>query len=418
MAKQAFQRPAGTQDIYGKYQAYFQQIVKIARKISYEYNFEEIQTPILEAEELFIRSVGETTDIVQKEMYSLETKGGDRLALRPEGTASVVRSYIENDFYKKLQPVKFFYVGPFFRYERPQKGRYKQFHQFGLEILGIKSAALDAQLIQVLRSIFEALGLRVNFKVNSLGDDNCRPEYKKQLKKFLLTKKDILCEDCQRRIKENPLRVLDCKNETCQKVIEEAPQMVDYLCKACKKKFKELLELLDELDVPYEFDPFLVRGLDYYTHTVFEIFTEENRLALGGGGGYDKLVEILGGRETPACGGAVGIERVIDAMEQAKVKLNSAKKKIFLAQLGDSAKKRAFKLFEEFREAEIPVYETMGRNSLKSQMARADKLNVKYTLILGKQECVKNEIILREMKTGKQETIPLNKIVAEIKKRL
>ncbi len=418
MADQKYKKPTGTQDIYGKKQRYFQKIREASRSVSEEYNFKEIQTPIIEEEGLFTESVGGGTDIVQKEMYTFKTKGGDSLALRPEGTASIVRSYIENDFYKKPQPVKLFYFGPFFRYERPQKGRYRQFHQFGLEVLGKSAPALDSQLIQVFYQIFNQLKLDVVIKINSLGDENCRPDYVKKLKKALKKDKDKLCEHCQRRFDDNPLRILDCKNETCQEVTQNAPQIVDHLCKSCKKKFKEVLEYLDDMDIPYELDPFLVRGLDYYTNTVFEIFTKDGDLALGGGGRYDRLVELMGGRETPALGGAVGVERVVDAMENSDLELKDNSKKIFLAQLGNSAKKKAFELFEDFRAEGIPVYESMGRDSLKAQMSRADKLGAKYTLILGRQECIKGQIIIREMKTGKQETVPLKSVVKEIKKRL
>lgn len=418
MANNEYKKPTGTQDIYGEKQRYFQKIREVAKEISYEYNFEEIKTPIIEEEDLFTRSVGDNTDIVQKEMYTFKTKGDDKLALRPEGTASIVRSYIENDFYKKPQPVKLFYFGPFFRYERPQKGRYRQFHQFGLEVLGKESPALDSQLIKVFYNIFEKLGLDVAVKVNSIGDDNCRPEYIKTLKKALKKDKKDLCEHCQRRFDENPLRILDCKNEKCQEITRNAPQIVDHLCKSCKKKFKAVLEYLDGMDIPYELDPFLVRGLDYYTNTVFEFYAKDDNLALGGGGRYDKLVELMGGRETPALGGAMGVERIAELMEEEGVELEDKSKKVFLAQLGNSAKKRAFELFEEFRKEGVPVYESMGRDSLKAQMARADKLGAKYTLILGKQECIKNQIIIREMKTGKQETVPLEGVVKEIKKRI
>lgn len=418
MANQNYQKPTGTRDIFGEDQRYFQRVEDISKRISSEYNFEKIDTPIFETEDLFISSVGRQTDIAQKEMYAFVTKGEDKLALRPEGTASVVRSYIENDFYTKPQPVKFYYFGPFFRYERPQKGRYRQFYQFGLEILGKKSPALDSQLIQVFYQIFKKLGLKTIVKINSIGDDNCRPEYEKELKKFLKINKENLCKHCQKRFDENPLRILDCKNEKCREIVEEAPQAVDHLCKSCNKNFKEVLEFLDELEVPYQLDPFLVRGLDYYTNTVFEFFIEKEDLALGGGGRYDKLVESLGGRETPACGGAIGVDRVVQKMIDKNISLKNSEKKVFLAQLGSSAKRKAFELFEKFREAGIPVYESMGRDSLKSQMSRADKLGAKYTLILGNQECIKNQIIIREMKTGKQETVEIDKAVKEIKKRL
>ncbi len=418
MPKEEYKKPTGTQDIYGKKQRLFDYLEKVSKKIAYQYNFEKITTPIIEEEDLFIRSVGGDTDIVQKEMYSFKTKGGDQLVLRPEGTASIVRSYIENDFYKKPQPVKLFYFGPFFRYERPQRGRYRQFHQFGLEVLGKKSPALDSQLIQSFYQIFKKIELDVLVKVNSLGDSNCRPAYIKKLKKSLKKDKDDLCEHCQRRFDTNPLRMLDCKNEGCREIYSNAPQLIDNLCKSCKKDFQSVLEYLDEMDIAYELDPFLVRGLDYYNNTVFEISETDDELALGGGGRYDGLVEKMGGRETPALGGAMGVERIVDLMSEDDLETGNQRKEVFLAQLGDSAKKKAFELFEEFRSEGISVYESMGRNSLKAQMSRADKLGVKYTLILGRQECIKNEIIIREMKTGKQENVPLDKVVKEIKKRI
>jgi histidyl-tRNA synthetase len=411
-------QPTGTEDIYGKNQKYFDRVEEAFYKVAKEYNFERIRTPILEEEALFTTSVGETTDIVQKEMYTLTTKGDDKLALRPEGTAPIVRSYIENDFYKKPQPVKLFYFGPFFRYERPQKGRYRQFHQFGLEVLGKKAPALDAQIIRVIYETFKELELKVKIKVNSLGDKKCRSEYKEKLKEALEPEKEDLCEDCQRRFDTNPLRILDCKNESCQKITANVPQIVDNLCKSCKKDFKSVLEYLDGMNLPYELDPFLVRGLDYYNNTVFEIFTEDDDLALGGGGRYDNLVELLGGRETPAVGVAVGVERLIEAMQNQSIKIENDEKKIFLAQLGKTAKKKAFKLFEQFREEGIPVYESMGRDSLKAQLAKADKLGADYTLILGRQECIKDQIIIREMESGKQHTVKLENIIDEIKKRL
>ncbi len=418
MTDQEFKKPSGTRDIFDREGDYFQKIEDTSRRIAGEYNFKTIRTPILEEKRLFVRSVGERTDIVQKEMYELTTKGGDELVLRPEGTAPIVRSYIENDLYKKPQPVKFYYFGPFFRYERPQKGRYRQFHQFGLEILGKKSPALDGQLILIFWKIFKSLQIETSVKINNLGCEGCRREYVEDLKKALKPHKESLCKNCKERFDKNTLRILDCKEEKCREVIETMPQIVDYLCKACKKNFKRVLEFLNKMELPYELDPFLVRGLDYYNNTTFEFFAEGWDFALGGGGRYDGLVEALGGRKTPACGGAVGVERTVEVMKDKNIEVKNKPKKVFLAQLGDSAKKKAFELFEEFRKEGIPVYESMGRDSLKSQMSRADKLGAEYTLILGRQECIKNQIIIREMKSGKQETVSLDEVVEEIKKRI
>jgi len=418
MTEKEIKKPTGTRDFFGDLEDLFGQFEKVSQRIAEEYNFERIRTPILEEEDLFNISVGEDTDIVQKEMFSLETKGGSKLTLRPEGTASVVRSYIENDLYKKPQPVKFYYSGPFFRYERPQKGRYRQFHQFGLEVLGIESSALDSQVIKVFHQILNALNIDSFVRVNSLGDAESREEYIKALKSFLKVNRENLCKNCIERMDKNTLRVLDCKEDSCQKVLEKAPKINDYLSQSSKKRFKEVLSFLKGMNIPYEEDPFLVRGLDYYNNTVFEFFCKEEDFALGGGGRYDKLVETLGGRVTPAAGGALGIDRVLEVMSKKGFKKENKEKKIFLAQLGSSAKKKAFDLFEKFREEGIPVYESMGRDSLKSQMSRADKLGADLTLIIGKRECINNEVMIREMKTGKQETVKMDNIVEEIKKRI
>jgi histidyl-tRNA synthetase len=422
MAKPKFQTPKGMHDIFSEQWRYYQKIFEVVEEFANFYNFERIETPILEETDLFTRGVGLTTDIVQKEMFSLRTKGGDRLSLRPEGTAPVVRAYIQHGLQNFPQPIKFWYFGPFFRYEHPQSGRFRQFWQFGFEVLGEGSPALDAQIILIFYNILKELKFKnLILKVNSIGDSFCRPYYKKVLASYLKSRVNSLCQDCKRRLKENPLRVLDCKEETCQRIVSQAPQILDHLCENCKKHLKQTLEFLEELELPYTLDPYLVRGLDYYTKTVFEIFedTEKGREvgALAGGGRYDALAKILGGGEVPAVGGAGGIERMVFLMKEKAIRFPKEKKpKIFLAQIGDLAKKKALKLIEEFRKEKVPIFESLGRDSLKSQLKVADRLRVKYTLILGQKEALEDKILLRDMESGKQKVLNLKNAVKEIKK--
>jgi histidyl-tRNA synthetase len=425
MKKLKFQAPTGMHDILPEDQKYFKKINDVLESISLFYGFQKIDTPILEDAELFTKGVGLSTDIVGKQMFSLRTKGGDFLTLRPEGTAPAVRAYIEDGFVNLPQPVKLWYSGPFFRYEHPQAGRFRQFWQFGFESFGEESAVVDVQMIQIFYNILQELKLKnLVIEVNCIGDSACRPYYKKLLANYLRSRESALCSDCRRRIRENPLRVLDCKEEKCQPIKAQAPQMIDHLCEGCHKHFKEVLEYLDEMQLPYRLNPYLVRGLDYYTKTVFEIFQEDKddsqkTLALGGGGRYDSLVKILGGRDTPACGAACGMERIIDLMK-AKTLIPDKEPtfEIFLAQLGSLAKRKSLKLIEDFRKKRITVAESLGKDSLKAQLARANKFQVKYTLIIGQQEALENKIIIRNMKDGNQETVKLEKVVDEIVKKV
>lgn len=357
------------------------------------------------------------------------------MALRPEGTAPVMRAYLQHGWESLPQPVKVFYVGQMFRHESPQAGRYRQFYHFGFEALGADDAVLDAQLIQLAMSVLGDVGLKnVVCEVNSLGDKICRVKYRQSLKDFLRSHIRKMCADCQRRYKTNPLRVLDCKEENCREIIAKAPQILDFICESCRGHFKKLLEFLDELDIPYMLNPYLVRGLDYYVKTVFEIYpaarsetanapdAEPKRpaqLALVAGGRYDGLAEILGGKDVPAVGFAGGVERVIREMKEAAVKAPARPSaKIFLVQLGELAKRRCLKVLEEFRRNGILAAEALSKHSIKSQMKIADKLGVKLALILGQKEALDNEIIIRDMDSGVQETIPLAKLIGEVKKRL
>ena len=418
-------------DILPEEQKYFQKILNTAENTAHFYGFNKIDTPILEETELFSKGTGLTSDIVQKQMYSLRTKGGDYLTLRPEFTPSVVRAYIEHGMKNLPQPIKLYSFGPLFRHEKAQAGRYRQFHQFNLEVIGDGSPVIDAQVIQIFYNILNELKLKnLIVEVNSIGDNQCRPYYKKLLQNYFRSRESSLCVDCRRRLKENPLRILDCKEEKCQRVKSQAPQLIDHLCEECHSHFKWVLEFLDEIELPYRLNPYLVRGLDYYTKTVFEIFKESSkreeekeegvsRNALVGGGRYDNLVKLLGGEDTSACGGSMGVERIISAMKEREVKFTKpAAPPIFLAQLGNLAKRKILKLMEEFRQNKIQVGESFGKDSLNVQMKVADRLGARYTLLLGQREALEGTIIVRDMKSGNQETIKLDKAVKEMKKRL
>lgn len=441
--KKGYQTPTGMHDVLPQEQRYFQKIYNICEDIVSFYGFQKIETPIVETAELFSKGIGLATDIVEKQMYVFRTKGGDWLTLRPEGTASVVRAFIEHGMQSLPKPVKLWYFGPFFRYEHPQAGRFRQFHQFGLEAFGEKSPVMDAQIVQVFYNILKELRFKkLVVEVNNIGDSQCRPYYKKLLVSYLKYRLNSLCAVCRQRAKENPLRIFDCKEEKCQRIKAQAPQIIDHLCEECHNHFREFLEFLDELELPYNLNPYLVRGLDYYTKTIFEIFSTSAedfggsaevslerseggekgytpRDALVGGGRYDNLCKILGGEPTPACGGAAGIERIVRAMKQRTPKLPQPQSpKVFMAQLGNLAKRKSLKLFEEFRKNRIPVAESFGRDDLKAQLQASDKIGVQFTLILGQKEVLEGTIIIKDMKTGRQETVKLEKTVKEVKKRL
>ncbi len=411
-------------DIFEEDLEYFEKIEKVCKDAANFYDYKKIETPILEQTQLFEKGTGAFTDIVEKQMYSLRTRGGDHLTLRPEYTPSVVRAYVQHGMQSLPKPIKLWYFGPAFRYERPQAGRYRQFYQFGFENLGVQDAVVDAGVIQIFYNILKELGFnQLIVEVNSIGDSQCRPYFKKALTSFLRSHQNSLCVNCRRRLRQNPLRVLDCKEEKCQRIKKAAPQIVDHLCKECHDHFKNLLEFLDELELPYILNPYLVRGLDYYTKTVFEIFenTEEGRSqgALVGGGRYDDLVKLLGGKETPACGASAGAERIANLMKLRTKKVAKEKKpEVFLAQVGELAKRRGLKLFEEMRKEKIKVGETLHKDSLTAQLKLADKLGVKYVLVLGQKEALEEKIIIREMKSGKQKIVPVKKIVKELKRRL
>jgi histidyl-tRNA synthetase len=411
-------------DVLPSVQKYWEKFLKEAKELALFYGFETIETPVLESVELFKKGIGVSTDVVEHEMYSLKTKGGDFLALRPELTAGAVRAYLENGFANQPQPVKFFHWGPVFRHETPQAGRYRQFHQADFDVFGEADPVVDAQVIQVIYAILMELGLKsLSVHINSIGDKNCWSKYRDELKMYYRNKIPRLCRNCKKRFKENPLRMLDCKEAECVALKASAPNSVDYLDKPCHDHFKLVLEFLDELGIPYILDPYLVRGLDYYTRTVFEIIPEDvagSQTALASGGRYDYLVSQLGGKPTPAMGGSIGIERVINEMRRRDVKVPviRPRSRVFLAQLGDMAKKKSMKLFEDFRKNRVYVSESFGRDSIKAQLRVADRLGADIALIIGQKEALDGTVILREMESGVQEIIPAEKIMDEVKKRL
>lgn len=417
------QPPRGMRDLLPKDQPYWEQARRVTERLARDYGFSRIDTPLVEFSNLYTRAVGQGTDIVEKEMYSLTTKGGDKLALRPEMTAGICRAYIQNGMTVLSKPVKLFSTGPVYRYDRPQEGRYREHFQANYDAFGEQDPILDAQVIQIAQRVVQNLGIKsVQIQVNSIGCPVCRKSYRELLVSYLESKKNKLCQDCKRRMETNPLRVLDCKEDKCSQVAGAAPQSIDHLCDECRGHFKTLLEYLDELDLPYIINPQLVRGLDYYTKTVFEIWSggeEGKRLSLGGGGRYDGLIKMLGGEDTPAIGFAVGLDRLVLEMKRVQAKpYKPPRPKVFLAQLGNMAKKKSLKLFAELEKNGILVAESFGRGSLKSQLKVANRLGVEITLILGQKETLDQTVIVKNMVTGAQETVAMDKLVDHIKRKL
>ncbi|MDZ7612212.1 MAG: histidine--tRNA ligase [Candidatus Moranbacteria bacterium] len=421
--KALFSSVRGMRDLLPENQPYWNKIRKMVDKVAYDYNYHRIDTPLVEYRELFERTTGSDTDIVEKEMYKFKTQGGDDVSLRPEGTPSVVRAYIQHGMRTRVKPVKLYYIGSMYRHDRPQKGRYREFYQFGFEALGEKDPILDAQIIQLSLRLLNAIGIRrCSLQLNSIGCRECRPNYNELLITYLKNRKQSLCMDCKKRLRSNPLRILDCKEEKCVQVLAQAPQSIDHLCKECKNHFTYLLECLDEIKVSYEINPKLVRGLDYYTKTVFEIWPEgdeEGKGSLGGGGRYDYLVEKLGGKKTPAVGFAAGMDRIAEEMKDKDVRgYEQPKPKVFLAQLGDMAKMKSLRIFQDLEKAGITVAESFGKGNLRAQLKRADRRGVNIVLIIGQREALDETVIIKDMKSGSQEVIDFKKVVDDVKKKL
>lgn len=448
------QSPKGMHDILPESQPFWEKVRISANKIADFYNFLRIDTPLLESADIFEKT-GEGTDIIEKEMYFLKTKGGDRLVLRPEGTAPVVRAYIQHGLSKMPQPLRLFYIGPMFRHEQPQSGRFRQHHQVGFEILGGDNDPIyDIFTILAPFRLLEELKIKnLIIHINSIGCKQCRSVYSKKLQEYYKGKQDKICKDCKKRLVSRPLRLLDCKNEKCIEIKIGAPVIIDKFCTNCKNHFKSILEYLDELSLPYSVNPYLVRGLDYYNGMVFEIFSETEKekiadplrqsssdmsnenndgknqnkeskektlnFALASGGRYDGLAEMLGGPKISAIGGSVGVERAIEAMKFYGVSgVLKNEVKVFLIHIGEEAKKKNVFISEELRKVGIKTVEYFGKDSLKSQLRAANKGNAFLTLIIGQKEVFEESVIIRNMKTGVQEAVPLEKVGEEVKKRI
>jgi len=413
--------PKGTKDIYGSYMDEWQRVEKVMRELCEDFGISEIRTPIFEHTELYLRGVGETTDIVQKEMYTFKDKADRSITLRPEGTAGVARSFIENGMHNNPQPTRRYYIGPMFRYENTQKGRQRQFHQFGVEMIGSYSAALDAEAISVAAQLLKRLGINdVELRINSLGGPECRQKYNNALKEYIGSNIDKLCDDCKDRFDKNPLRVLDCKEDKCQKIIADAPVVLDYLGPECKEHFETVKAILDDMGIKYEVDGRIVRGLDYYTRTVFE-FVSNGIGAQGtvcGGGRYDNLIEECGGQPSGAAGFAVGIERLLLVLEaqngafEAKNEMD-----IYIGAIGSAGLIKGHGLAYRMREAGIKAESDSVGRSVKAQMKYANKIGAKYSVVLGDNEISEDSASLKNMDTGEQEQVKVSELLDIMKSK-
>ena len=416
-----YKAPRGTFDILPGEHAYWQYAEKKAVQWCQLYGYQPLSMPIFEDAQVFTRTVGGGTDIVDKEMYIFQDKGGQELALRAEGTAPVCRAYLEHGLFNLPQPVKLYYIGPAFRYERPQAGRYRQHHQFGYEALGEADPVLDAEVIEMAWRLFLSLGLSgVSIKLNSIGCKLCRPRYLEALRQHYSGHVDSLCPDCKERLTRNPLRLLDCKKEYCKGLAETAPKTLDYLCDECRSHFESVRGYLGTLGVPFHLDHTLVRGLDYYTRTVFETEPQEmgGQTSLGGGGRYDDLIETLGGRPTPAVGFAAGLERIVLNLKRQDLEIPALPKPVaYIAHLGHEAKTEAMRLASELRSHGLAVILATGNKSLKGQMRHADSLGSTYAVILGEEEIRNRNAVVRDMNSGDQQTVSLASLASVLNQR-
>jgi histidyl-tRNA synthetase len=413
-----YSAPRGTKDILPEEVSLWQQVEAACRQVFEIYNYNEIRTPIFEATDLFFRSIGSTTDIVKKEMYSFPDKKGRSLTLRPEETAPVVRAGIEHNLIVPDQLTKLYYLGPMFRYERPQAGRQRQFHQAGVEAFGSQDPALDAEIIRMSVKLFEKLGLKdLEVDINSVGCKRCQPKFREALIKYFKENVKHMCDDCKERLNTNPLRILDCKEAPCQKYIEKAPAPIDYLDDECKKHFEAMVACLGDLGVRYRINDRLVRGLDYYTKTAFEVVSKQlgAQNAVCGGGRYDDLVEELGGKPTPAVGFAIGLERVVEIIKKIPVPSHRTPLKLFIATLGEEAKAIGFKLLAEARDKGISADMDYQGKSLKAQMKSADKMGAGCVYIIGEDELKKKTAFLKDMQTAAQKEVAFDKLAEEMK---
>ncbi len=412
-----FRAPRGTTDLLPDQQKYWRYIESKAMELAGEYGFGRIDTPAFEDSDLFIRSVGEGTDIVEKEMYTFDDRGGDSVTLRPEGTAPVCRAYLEHGMHNLPQPVRMYYFCPVFRYERPQAGRFREHHQFGLEVLGDPDPSVDAEVIEFASRFMRALGLSdINILVNSIGDPECRPAYIERLRDYYSGLKWQLCPDCLTRLDRNPLRLLDCKVATCHALGDEAPRSADHLCQPCQDHWDRLEEYLAVMEITYQVDHRLVRGLDYYTRTVFEVQPRDvgGQSTILGGGRYDGLIEELGGRATPGIGFATGMERLTLNLQRGEIEVPEAPSPIYLvANVGAGARPAALKLAADLRRAGVGAVLSSGSRALRGQMRQANALNIPYALILGDDEIERGEVVVRDMRASTQQSRSLREFVEE-----
>ncbi len=413
-----YKAPRGTQDILPDDQPYWDLVRRTAERLCLAFGYARLETPVFEDASLFTRGVGEVTDIVQKEMYVFEDRGGQPLALRPEGTAPVCRAYLQHGMHVLPQPVRLWYWSPIFRYDRPQAGRYRQHTQFGIEAIGEADPSVDAEVIELLWRLYEELGLTgLTLHLNSIGDLVCRPRYLDVLRQYYGDKLKLVCNDCEGRYQRNPLRLLDCKQERCQPVIAGAPPFTDYLCDACAEHFQRLRSHLEDVGIPYALNPRLVRGLDYYTRTVFEVQPPDEgaQSSIGGGGRYDGLIEELGGRPTPGIGFGCGVERVIINLKRRELPVPDAQRpRVFVAFQTAAARSQAFRLASELRRKGLPAVAAGGQRSLKAQMRQADALGAAYAAIIGERELRDGVVALRRLADGTQETVPLADVAERV----
>ena len=414
--------PRGTKDLFGNETLNWRRVEQIIIDLCKNFGFYEIRTPIFEHTELFQRGVGETTDIVQKEMYTFTDKGERSITLKPEGTAGVARAYIEHNMQGEAQPTKLFYITPAFRYERPQAGRMRQFHQFGVEMIGSREASADAEVISLAALLLERLGItKVELHINSLGGPECRKKYNTILKDYLGEHLSELCPTCQERYEKNPLRALDCKVDTCQAIVKQAPSTIDALGEECKAHFEQLKDLLTEMNIPFVVDPGIVRGLDYYTRTVFEFISKDigSQGTVCGGGRYDGLIEECGGKPTPAVGFAIGIERLLMVMEAEQGPYqHPVQRDLFIGAIGDQAMIKAHGLIYQLRKVGISAEGDHLDRSVRAQMKYANKIGASYSFILGDEELKAQKVALKNMDNGEQEEVELSKLVETMKQKI
>jgi histidyl-tRNA synthetase len=411
-SERQFNALKGVQDIYPPDVQLWQKAESLSREVFSLYGFQEIRLPIIEPTGLFIRSIGETSDIVAKEMYTFPDKAGRSITLRPEGTASVVRAYIEHHLYNLPSPQKFFYSGPMFRYERPQRGRFRQFYQIGVEAFGAASPLLDAELLSMLKIFLERLGMKgLNFEVNSVGCGDCRPSYRAALRDFFSDRLESLCPDCKRRYEVNPLRILDCKVERCIELRAGAPLITDFLCKECGDHFEKVLSALRRLGISYSLNPHMVRGLDYYTRTTFEVTSEHlgSQKAVAAGGRYDKLVEDFGGPPTPGMGFALGMERLTELLRE-RGETTCASPDVYIASLGERSIMEGFLIAEKLRANGLWVESGYEDSSLRSQLRKANRLASKFVIILGEDELSSGKAKWKNLADGSQGDVEIQKV--------